>query len=119
MHVVPDGHDIALENLRQAVEVLVTGSGAIRARLQAAEPYFGRAVENGTFPSKPERHLCLRIGAGLVSGGEDSDDGTVAESIALLHEPFANELAADIFRLYELVAGLREDDGSGFTRSVR
>src|SRR5436190_19403416 len=101
MHVVPHSQEIALDNLRHAVEVLVTGSGPIRARLQDAEPHFGRADEAGSFPSKPEQNLRLRVGAGLVSAGEDDDGLTVAESISLLDEAFACSLAGDILRLYE------------------
>ena len=68
----------------------------------------------------------MRIGAGLVEGGDDDDeaddedededdasDAEVAESIALLDESRAVEIAADMFRLYEILAGLRTDDGYG------
>ncbi len=66
----------------------------------------------------------MRIGAGLVEGGDDDDeaddeneddasDAEVAESIALLDESRAVEIAADMFRLYEILAGLRTDDDYG------
>ncbi len=51
----------------------------------------------------------MRIGAGLVEGGDDDSD--VAESIASLAEARAVEIASDMLRLYELIAGLRTDDG--------
>ena len=62
----------------------------------------------------------MRIGAGLVEGGEEDDSSDVeveasaaevAESIALLDETRAVEIAGDMLRLYELLAGLRTDDG--------
>lgn len=67
-----------------------------------------------------EVRLNMRIGAGLVEGGEEDDSSDVeveasaaevAESIALLDETRAVEIAGDMFRLYELLAGLRKDDG--------
>jgi hypothetical protein len=61
--------------------------------------------------TRAEEHLRLRIGAGLVEGGEEGNDLSVADSIALLDEARAVEIADDILRLYELVAGLRTDDG--------
>lgn len=57
----------------------------------------------------------MRIGAGLVEGGDD--DSEVAESIALLDEARAVEIAGDMLRLYELIAGLRIDDGYGLSES--
>lgn len=69
-----------------------------------------------------EQHLRLRIGAGLVEGGHednpsdveaDASDAEVAESIAELNEARAVEIAGDMLRLYELLAGLRTDDGYG------
>jgi hypothetical protein len=71
-----------------------------------------------------EKHLKLRIGAGLVEGGDEDDgsdveadasDTEVAESIALLDEARAVEIAGDMLRLYELLAGLRSDDGYGLS----
>jgi hypothetical protein len=102
--------------MRLAVEALATGPGTVRRRLQAAAPYFGRAFEC-EMQTRAEQHLRVRIGAGLVEGGEDApddaeaSDAEVAESIALLDEARAVEIAGDMLRLYELVAGLRSDDG--------
>jgi hypothetical protein len=86
--------------------------------MQAAEPHVGRAFEC-EMRTPAERHLRLRIGAGLVEGGDDASedaeasDADVAESIALLDEARATEIAGDMLRLYELVAGVRSDDGYG------
>ncbi len=64
--------------------------------------------------------LNLRIGSGLVEGGEEDEssdadveasDAEVAESIALLDEARAIEIAGDMLHMYELLAGLRADDG--------
>jgi hypothetical protein len=69
----------------------------------------------------PEQHLRLRIGAGLVEGGDEAPDDAeasvaeVAESIDLLEDARAVEIAGDMLRLFELVAGLRSDDGYGTT----
>jgi hypothetical protein len=111
----------AFENMRLAVEALVTGPGPVRARLQAAEPHFG-VVHRSKMRTRAEEHLRLRIGSGLVEGGEEDEssdvdveasDAEVAESIALLDEARAVEIAGDMLRLYELLAGLRTDDGYG------
>ena len=113
----------AFEHMRLAVEALATGPGSIHARLQAAAPLFGVAFKSE--PRTPaEWRLKMRIGAGLVEGGDDDDeaddededdasDAEVAESIALLDESRAVEIAADMFRLYEIPAGLRTDDDYG------
>ena len=104
--------------MRLAVEALATGAGPIRARLQSAAPHFGRAFDCEA-QTPAESHLRLRIGAGLVEGGgertddADASDAEIAESIALLEEERAIELAGDMLRLYEVVAGLRSDDGYG------
>jgi hypothetical protein len=100
----------AFEHMRRAIEALTSGLGPIRARLQAAEPHFGAALEN-KMRTPAEQHLSLRIGAGLVEGGDEGDETNVAESIALLDDARAVEIAGDMLRLYELVAGLRTDDG--------
>lgn len=111
----------AVEHMRLAVEVLATGREPIRERLQAAERHFGLVFQS-EMRTRAQEHLRLRIGAGLVEGGEENDvidlhadasDAEVAESIALLDEARAVEIAGDMFRLYELVAGLRSDDGYG------
>jgi hypothetical protein len=94
-----------------AVEALATGPEP-RARLQAAEPHF-RQVQRNEMRTRAGQHLELRIGAGLVEGGEEGDGRDVAESIAVLDEARAVEIAGDMLRLYELVAGLRTDDGHG------
>lgn len=98
--------------MRLAVEALATSPGPIRARLQAAEPHFG-VVHESEMRTPAEEHLRMRIGAGLVEGGDENDDSDVAESIALLNETRAVEIASDMLRLYELIAGLRTDDGYG------
>jgi hypothetical protein len=100
----------AAEQLRGAVEALVTGSGPIRARLQSAERHI-REVASADMRSPAERHLDLRIGAGLVEAGDD--DADIEDAIARLDESQATAIAKDILRLYELVLGVREDDGYG------
>jgi hypothetical protein len=104
---------VVVENMRRAVEALATGRGPIRERLQTAEPHFGRAFERGAWPNPAEQRLRLRIGAGLAEGqGGAEDDGlSVGESIAVLDEAHAAQIAADMLLLYEIVVGLREDDG--------
>jgi hypothetical protein len=107
--------DSALEHLSRAVATLATGTGLIRTRLREAEPHFGRAFESGELSEDAaQRRLRLRIGAGLVEGGDD-ETGTVAEAIELLSEKRAAEIAADILTLYQVVAGLRDDDGYGYS----
>jgi hypothetical protein len=106
--------------MRLVIEALATGPGPVRVRLQAAEPHFGLIFES-EMRTPAEKHLRLRIGAGLVEGGDDdvsdveaeASDAEVAESIALLDEARAIEIAGDMLRLYELLAGLRTDDGYG------
>jgi hypothetical protein len=63
----------AFEHMRLAVEALVTHSGPVRARLQATVPYFGVVLQS-KMRTDAEEHLRLRIGAGLVEGGEEEDD---------------------------------------------
>jgi hypothetical protein len=113
----------AFEHMRLAVEVLVTGPGPVRVRLQAVVPHFGAAFDS-EMRTPAEEHLRLRIGAGLVEGGDEDDeddveadasDAEIAESIALLDEARAVEIAGDMLRLYELVAGLRTDGGFGLS----
>jgi hypothetical protein len=100
----------AFQQMRLAVEALATNAGPIRTRLQAAEPHFG-VVHQSTMHTPAEERLRMRIGAGLVEAGDEGDDTDVAECIALLDETRAIELAADMFCLYEILAGLRDDDG--------
>ncbi|HXB66432.1 MAG TPA: hypothetical protein VNV42_16325 [Solirubrobacteraceae bacterium] len=102
----------AFEHMRLAVEALATGSGPVRARLQAAEPHFG-VVHESQMRTPAEERLRMRIGAGLVEGGDENGNSDVAESIALLDETRAVEIAGDMLRLYELIAGLRADNGYG------
>lgn len=113
----------AFEDMRLAVEALATGCGSIHDRLIAAERHFGVAFEDGRMQTRGERILRLGIGAGLVEGGEESDEdddeddeGDIAESIRLLDEARAAELAGDVLRLYELVAGIRSDNDWGAPR---
>jgi hypothetical protein len=117
---ISSGHRV-VEHMRLAVEVLTTGPGPVRTRLQAAEPHFG-IVFQSEMRTRAQEHLRLRIGAGLVEGGNedsvsdleaDASDVEVAESIALLDEERAVEIAGDMLRLYELLAGVRTDDGYG------
>lgn len=104
----------AFEHMRLAIEALATGRGPIRTRLQAAEPHFGLACEN-EMRTPAERRLGLRVGAGLVEGGDEGDETSVAESIALLDDARAVEITGDMLRLYELVTGLHTDDGYGLS----
>lgn len=89
----------AFPEMRLAVEVLATHPGSIRTRLQAAEPHFG-VVHESTMPIPAAERLRMRIGAGLVEGGDEGDDTDVSESIALLNEARAVSIAADMLRLY-------------------
>lgn len=98
--------------MRLAIEALAIGAGPIQDRLLVAEPHFGAAFDC-EMSTRAAEHLRLRIGAALVEGGDG--DGSVAESIALLDEARAIEIAGDMMRLYELVAGIRVDDGHGFS----
>jgi hypothetical protein len=107
-----------LEHMRLVVEALVTGPGPVHARLQAAAPHFG-VVHESEMRTRAEENLRLRIGSGLVEGGEEDEssdvdveasDAEVAESIALLDEARAVEICSDMLRLYELLAGLRTDN---------
>lgn len=100
----------AFEQMHLAIEALVTSPGSIHARLQAAEPHYG-VVHESKMPTPAEEHLRMRIGAGLVEGGDEDDETDVAESIALLDEVRAVEIAGDMLCLYEIMAGLRADDG--------
>ena len=104
----------AVEDMRLAIEALVTGLGSVRARLQAAEPHFGVVCES-KMRTPAEEHLRLRIGSGLVEGGNEGEEIDVAESIALLDETRAVEIAGDMLRFYELLAGVRTDDGYMFS----
>jgi hypothetical protein len=105
----------AYDNLRRAVEALATDARPIQARLQAAEPFFHQ-VRDLDLRSDPERHLNLRIGAHLIAdapatGGEDdeeADEAARAAWIAALSDAQAADVASDLFKLYELVAGLRD-----------
>lgn len=103
----------AFDEMRLAIEALVSGQGSIRTRLQAAVPHFG-IVHRSEMRTDAEDRLRMRIGSGLVEGGDDEgeeDETDVAESIGLLDESRAVEIASDMFVLYELLAGLRTDDG--------
>jgi hypothetical protein len=110
----------AYNDMRLVVEALATGPGSIHERLRAAEPHFGRVHASGNLGSEAEDHLRMRIGAGLVEAAadDDSDDERlIGKWIGELDEPRAVEIAEDMVRLYELVAGLRNDDGYGLKQS--
>ena len=96
--------------MRLAVEALVTGPGDIRTRLAAAEPHFRRALEQ-PIQGPAAEHLRLRIGAGLVEGGDE--DCSVSESIAALREQRAMEIAGAMLRLYEVLTHVHAEDGYG------
>jgi hypothetical protein len=98
----------AADELRAVVHVLATGEESINSRLQAAERLFS-LVGPDDMRSDAERHLHLRIGAGLVEGGDE--DSSIDESIASLDEARASEIAEDMVRLFEVVVALRSDDG--------
>jgi hypothetical protein len=115
-------HSLNLADMRLAVEALVSNRGGIKARLQAAAPHFGkvhrRMEGDPTMRGTPANHLRVRIGAALVEGCSDDDDGdeegdeaTVAESIASLDDDRATGIAGDMLRLYEVIGGIRSDDG--------
>jgi hypothetical protein len=113
--------DPILDHMRLVVETLVTHPGPIRARLQAAEPHF-RTISESEMRTPVEWRLKMRIGSGLVEGGDEDEssdidveasDAEVAESIALLDEARAVQIAGDMLRLYEILAGLRTDDDYG------
>jgi hypothetical protein len=104
----------AYEKMRLVVDALATGADPIGVRLLAAARHF---PDNSQMRTVAERHLWLRIGAALVEGGpeghedeRDDDDRHVAESVARLDETRLVEIARDMLRLYELVAGVRTDD---------
>jgi hypothetical protein len=109
--------DANLNDMRRAVEALATGAGPVRDRLQEAEAHFGRAFERGEWRGRAEDAMRLKIGAELVEGGDENS--TIAESIASLDEPRAVEIAHDMFRLFELVAGLRGEDYGWPARDAR
>jgi hypothetical protein len=96
--------------MRRVAEALATTPGPVRSRLQAAEPHF-RHVAETDWQNDAERHLNLRIGAGLVEAANDDDpddERLIGKWIGELDERRAAEIASDLWRLYELVARLRE-----------
>jgi hypothetical protein len=119
MMVAMKSNHPAFAEMRLAIGALVGGPGPIRTRLQAAERHFS-VVFQSEMRTPAEERLRLRIGAGLVEVGDDEDDSRdvetdasdaeVAQSISLLDEARAVEIAGDMFRLYEILAGLRTDD---------
>jgi len=92
----------------RAIETLAAGTGPIQARLQAAEPHFGRAFDCG-MSDDAANFLRLRIGAALVEGEDEAS--SVRDSIAALDDARAADVARDMLRLYEVLAGLRSGDG--------
>jgi hypothetical protein len=75
----------AFEHMRLAVEALVTGPGPIHARLQAAALHYG-VVHQSEMRTPAEVRLNLRIGSGLVEGGDESSDIDVEASDAEVAE---------------------------------
>jgi hypothetical protein len=107
-----------VNEIRLAVEVLATHAGSIHVRLQEALPHVAIAQECNAETSSEEL-LRLRIGAGLVEGGDKDDesdldaeasDAEIAKSIALLSEERAIEIARDILYLYEIMTGVRRTE---------
>jgi hypothetical protein len=99
----------AYEHVRLAVEALCTRPEPIHTRLQIAEQHFRHAAITAP-PGSAEWNLCHRIGSSLVEGGADDDPGTVAASIAALDESRAIDIAIDMLHLFELLAGIADDD---------
>jgi hypothetical protein len=94
----------AVDELRQAVEALVAGAGPIQRRLVLAERHFVR-VEPGELRSKLEHGLFLRIGSGLVSTADESqepDEQSIEECVLTLDDSRATAIALDMMWLYEL-----------------
>ena len=96
-----------IETMRLVVGDLCASPKPIHARLQAAEQHFSHV--NNVWPSdSAEWNLFHRIASSLVAGGAESD--TVAESIAALDEAQAVSIARDMLHLFELLAGIPEND---------
>lgn len=117
----------AFEEMRLAIKVLATDPGPIHARLQAAVPHFG-VVHESKMRTPAEEHLRMRIGSGLVEGGSEDEasdvetdvsDAEVAESVALLDEARAVEIAGDMLCLYELLGGRQAGDDSPELSRIR
>lgn len=82
------------EQLRLAVETLVTGHGAIGDRLVAAEVHIGAVIERESeMPTRSLRQMCLRMGAELVEGGDGGEEESVAEAIGAPDAARAAEIA--------------------------
>jgi hypothetical protein len=97
--------------MRRAVDALITGSEAIRARLQTAQESFQGLDPEAELVTELERNLYHRIVSSLVSGGPANEDDqdeysqeAVAESITTLDADVAVLVARDMLRLYELTA---------------
>lgn len=105
-----------LANLGAAVEALIAGPAAITGRLIAAEEHL-RKIGSEQLPDRAAGYLNARIGAALVASG--AEDASVAESIAAMSDREAAEVATDVLRLYELVAGVRIASSDGFELGPR
>jgi hypothetical protein len=65
-----------------------------------------------------EERLRMRIGSGLVEAASDDDpddESLIGKWIDALDQARAVELAGDMLCFYELLAGLRSDDGYGLS----
>ncbi len=98
-----DGAAEAVQRVKTAgLKICVASQGQLALwRYRHNDSYVARRVMS--------RRRCI----GGVWSGDENDDFDVAESIASLDEARAVEIAGDMLRLYELIAGLRTDDGCG------
>ncbi len=97
----------AYDTMRSAVEALVVGPEPIRGRLHAAARHL-EELRKDELQSAGEHHLYLRIGSQLVEGVDE--DCTLAESIEALADERATEIAGEMLRRYELVAGIADSE---------
>lgn len=95
------------EQMKLAIETLCTSPEPIRARLQLADRHFGQ-LRNTAPPGSAEWNLFHRIASSLVEAGDE--EGTLAESIEALDETRAADIARDMLHLFELIAGIADED---------
>jgi hypothetical protein len=110
----------AYEKMRLAVHALVTSPGSIQERLRDAEPYFSE-IDHRELRNDPESHLDGRINAHLTAAADDDDpdDASLMGTwIEALSDEQAIDIAGDLFRLFELVAGLRDPAGEWPTKRL-